>query len=63
MREYFEKLGLMNNKNDQNRTWKDGIEFPAPDLHSLKNKKKDRTKEQQRKPPTARLSSPKSADH
>jgi hypothetical protein len=60
MHEYLEKLGLMNSRDDQNRTWKDGIEFPAPDLNSLKNKKGRSHKRTTKK---VFDSSPKSTDH
>ena len=43
MEEYLKKLGLISSKpekDDENRTWKDGQEFPTPNLQNLRKLKK-----------------------
>ncbi len=41
MEEYFQDIGLISSQKDQNGSWKDGIEFPAPNIHGLRNKKRN----------------------
>lgn len=40
MEDYFKNLGLISSQSGQNGSWKDGIEFPAPNIQGLRKKKK-----------------------